>query len=245
MVHFTACPDALARFLVFPVGCHAEFRYLMHGKGADLDFQRIAPGHNRGVQGLVAIGLGHGDIVLETARNGLPHGMNDPQDTIAVLDAFHQHAHSRQIVDLADVLLIPLHLLVDAVEMLGTAADIRHDLALGQLLLDLLDGVVNESLALLALLLDTFHQVIICLRIKIAQAQILQLPFHIGNAQAIGQGRIYFNCLLGDALLLVLPHVLEGAHIVQAVCQLDHDDPDVLGHGQEHLAVVLQLHLFL
>ena len=32
---------------------------------------------------------------------------------------------------------------------------------------------------------------------------------------------------------------------MQPVRQLDHNDPDILGHGQEHLAVVLQLHFFL
>ncbi len=36
----------------------------------------------------------------------------------------------------------------------------------------------------------------------------------------------------------------ERAHVVEAVGQLDEDDADVLGHGQEHLADVLGLLLF-
>ena len=92
LIHFAASPDALASFLVLPVGSHTKLRYLVHGKGANLDFQRIPAGHNRGMQGLVAVGLGHSNIVLETARNGLPHGMDDPQDPVTVLDAFHQDA---------------------------------------------------------------------------------------------------------------------------------------------------------
>ena len=37
--------------------------------------------------------------------------------------------------------------------------------------------------------------------------------------------------------------MLEGAHIVEAVRQLDHDYADILRHRHEHLAQVLRLHL--
>jgi hypothetical protein len=35
----------------------------------------------------------------------------------------------------------------------------------------------------------------------------------------------------------------QRAHVMQAVGELDEDDPDVVGHGQEHLADVLGLPL--
>ena len=85
---------AASGFLVLPVGCHAVFGNLVHGKGTNLDFQRVAPGHDRGMQGLVAVGLGHGDIVLEPARDRLPHGMDNPQHRVAVLYIVHQHPDS-------------------------------------------------------------------------------------------------------------------------------------------------------
>ena len=37
--------------------------------------------------------------------------------------------------------------------------------------------------------------------------------------------------------------VVEGAHVVEPVGQLDHQDPDVPGHGDQHLAEVLRLPL--
>jgi hypothetical protein len=37
--------------------------------------------------------------------------------------------------------------------------------------------------------------------------------------------------------------VIERAHVVEPVAELDQDDPDVAGHGQEHLAEVLRLAL--
>ena len=42
-------------------------------------------------------------------------------------------------------------------------------------------------------------------------------------------------------LLLRLRHRADRAHVVQAVGELDQDDPDVVGHRDHHLAVVLGL----
>ena len=41
---------------------------------------------------------------------------------------------------------------------------------------------------------------------------------------------------LGDALLLPRRHRGDRAHVVEAVGQLDDEDPQVLGHGHQHLA---------
>ena len=41
----------------------------------------------------------------------------------------------------------------------------------------------------------------------------------------------------------LLGQVLQRAHVVQAVGELDQDDADVVDHGQEHLAEVLGLAL--
>ena len=43
--------------------------------------------------------------------------------------------------------------------------------------------------------------------------------------------------------LLLLGHRVDRAHVVQAVGELDQDDPDVGGHRDHHLAVVLGLRL--
>jgi hypothetical protein len=42
--------------------------------------------------------------------------------------------------------------------------------------------------------------------------------------------------LAGDALAPLGADVAEGPHVVDAVGKLDHDDADVLDHGEEHLA---------
>ena len=61
----------------------------------------------------------------------------------------------------------------------------------------------------------------------------------------MGDGGVDLHGLQGLLTLLLLRLVLEGAHVVQAVAQLDENHPHVLGHGHEHLAQVLHLLLFL
>ncbi|MNC45930.1 hypothetical protein D3C76_1201290 [compost metagenome] len=76
-VHFIAGPEVCryrlgAVFLIGPVGRDAEFRRFVHFPGADLHLQRFAAGSDHsGVQGLVHVGLGHGDIILKPARHRL------------------------------------------------------------------------------------------------------------------------------------------------------------------------------
>ena len=55
------------------------------------------------------------------------------------------------------------------------------------------------------------------------------------------QRRVDLHRLAGDALLLLRWQVLERAHVVEPVGELDDDDAHVLGHGHEHLSDVLGL----
>ena len=61
----------------------------------------------------------------------------------------------------------------------------------------------------------------------------------------MGDGGIDLHGLQGFFPLLFGGLILHGAHVVQPVTDLDEDDPDVLGHGHEHLAQILHLLLFL
>ena len=76
------------------------------------------------------------------------------------------------------------------------------------------------------------------------EGEVLQLPADRLDAQAVSQRRVDLQRLLGLLDLLLLAQIAERAHVVQPVGQLDEDHPDVLGHGDDHLADVLGL-LFL
>ena len=69
----------LVAILVEPVRGNAFLGNVVHLAGADLDLDRRAEGADEGgVQGLVAIGLGNGNVVLELAGNRLEQAVQGP-----------------------------------------------------------------------------------------------------------------------------------------------------------------------
>ena len=75
------------------------------------------------------------------------------------------------------------------------------------------------------------------------EAQVFELHAHVVHAQPVGDGRVDFQGFLGDAPALLVRHGIEGAHIVQAVGELDQNHADVAGHGHGHLLEILGLRL--
>jgi hypothetical protein len=74
-------------------------------------------------------------------------------------------------------------------------------------------------------------------------AEVLQFMPDAVDAEAIGDRRVDIERFARDPAGLARPHDPERAHVVQAICQLDHDHPDVLRHREHHLAEVLRLRL--
>ena len=73
------------------------------------------------------------------------------------------------------------------------------------------------------------------LGVQRGEGQVLQLPFELLDAQAVGQGRVDVECLLRRPALLPVGHDGDRPHVVQPVGQLDDEDTPVVGHGHEHL----------
>ena len=73
------------------------------------------------------------------------------------------------------------------------------------------------------------------------ERQVLQFGPHVLHAHAPGERGIDVHRLLGDALALVGRHELEGAHVVQAVGELDEQDAYVGRNGKEELAQIFRL----
>jgi len=77
--------------------------------------------------------------------------------------------------------------------------------------------------------------------IDVRKSQVLELGGEAVAADRARQRRIDFQRLAGYALALFRRHILQGAHIVQAVGQLDQQDTDVLRHRENKFAQVLGL----
>jgi hypothetical protein len=71
---------------------------------------------------------------------------------------------------------------------------------------------------------------------SVPERQVLELPLDRVHAEAVRQRRQDLERLLGLLLLLLAGQEGQRAHVVQPVGQLDHEDPRVLGHRDDHLA---------
>ena len=68
------------------------------------------------------------------------------------------------------------------------------------------------------------------------EREVLELPLHVLDAEAVRERRVDVERLLRDALLLLLGERRDRPHVVEAVGELDEQDAHVLRHRHEHLA---------
>ena len=128
------------------------------------------------------------------------------------------------------------HLLVDAPVVLRPAGDLGVDAQLGQPGLDHVEDLADVDVALGRPHRHHLLDLGVALGVEGGEGQVLQLQLDAGDAEAVGQGGVDVERLLGRAVLVLDRHGRDRAHVVEAVGQLDEQDPDVLGHGHQHLA---------
>ena len=129
--------------------------------------------------------------------------------------------------------------------MLGAAGDVGLDAGLLELVEQVAGGLVDVVLAVGAALRDPLLDLLVLARVQRGEGEVLELPLEVVDAEPMRQRRVDLERLLGLLDLLLLAQVAERVHVVQAVAELDQDDPDVGGHRDDHLAVVLGLLLLL
>ena len=106
------------------MGGHTELADLIHLVGTDLDLGWLTIGTNhRRVQRLVEVGFGHGDIVFKPPRHRLPHGVDDSQGLVAVLDRVDDNAKSEQIVNIFILEAAFDHLFIDRIKVFRPAVN--------------------------------------------------------------------------------------------------------------------------
>ena len=160
----------------------------------------------------------------------------DPERGVAVLHGVDGDADGHEVEDLVELAALLDHLLVDAPEVLAPAGHVGVDAQLAETAPDLGDdpGEVDVALGRAGA-----HQVVelgVALRVQRGEAEILELLLHLLHPQAVGQGGVDVEGLLRDAPLLLGAQRGQRAHVVEPVGQLDDQDPEVLGHGHQHLA---------
>ena len=81
-------------------------------------------------------------------------------------------------------------------------------------------------------------------RVEILQREIFQLLLDALHTKAMRQGRINVHGLKRRDTLFIFRLCGKGAHIMQAVAQLDKDHTDIFRHGKQHLAQVFHALFF-
>ena len=167
------------------------------------------------------------------------HIVDQPQRSIALGDIVEDDTHSVNVINFLEILILHIHLAVNAVNALDAVADGRLlDAVFGQVPGNRMADLMQE---LVAVLIQQVADRLIADRVKVVQTAVLELLLDVGNSEAVRDGGIdlhRFQCLV--AALLLGPGVT-GAHIMQSVAQFYNHDADVLAHGQQHLAQVLGL----
>ena len=223
--------------LVGKVGGHPELRSLVHLPGPQLDLEGLSQrAHHRRVQGLVEVELGHRHVVLEPTLHRPPGGVDRTERGVAVLHRFDEHPDADQVVDVVELTALDHHLLVDAPQVLRATRDLSLHPELAKTLPHLLEHLGQIQLPLRSPGGDHVVDLGVLLRVEGGEAQVFELLLELLHTEAVSERRVHVERLPGDAGLGLRRHGAEGPHVVEAVGQFDHQDPEVLGHGHQHLA---------
>ena len=128
--------------------------------------------------------------------------------------------------------------------MLGAPEHFPFYFALFEDIFDLFDDEIDKVMPLVQFLVNVFDEKLVRFGFEVFETQIFQLALDLGDTQPARERGVNVQRFLRHFDLALLGQEVERTHIVQTVCQLDDDDADVLGHGDEDLAEIFRF-LFL
>src|SRR6202041_3230301 len=117
----------------------AVFGDLLHGAGADLQFDALLAGaDHRGVDRAVIVLLRRRDVILEAPRHHGPGNMDDAERLVAFGHVADHDAEAENIRKLLEADRLALHLAPDRIGALAPADDFGADAAGAELFRELL-----------------------------------------------------------------------------------------------------------
>ena len=204
------------------MGGHARLGHHVHRLGAHLKLDVQTRGtHQRGVQGLITVDLGDGDVVLEAPGHRLVELVQDAHGGVTVGHAGHDEAYAVDIVHLGKAQVLAVHLAVDRVERFLTTVHANLQAGFVESRLHFLLNPLQQIASPTARAHHGFVQHLVTPGHEVAERQILQLAVTLVQPQAVGNGGIDFQRLAGDAMPLGARHVAQGTHVVAAISQFD------------------------
>ena len=127
--------------------------------------------------------------------------------------------------------------------MLRAARDVGRDVRLLEIVLQLRRRHLDLRLAVGAAVRDHRLDLGVLARMQDLEREVLELPLDGVDAEPVRERRVDLERLLRLLHLLLPAEVLDRAHVVEPVGELDQDHAHVLRHRHDHLPVVLRLRL--
>ena len=163
----------------------AEFGVSVHAPGTNLDLQRLAARtYDRGMQRLVIVVLGIGDVVVELPGQVRPEVMNDAQRGIALSHVVHENPDGPDVENMLETALLSLHFAPDTVDVLRAPRHLGLDAGCGQLAFELVADIVDELFALCPFFLQQACNAFVGSGFQKAESEVLEFPFQLPDAQA-------------------------------------------------------------
>ena len=219
---------------------NSELGDRVHFLGPDLDLERVTlRSHHGGVERLIGVGFGNREMILDPPRKRRPLLVDQAESGVAVGYRRDDDTKGEEIEHVGDIHSLPLELLVDGVEVLDPAVDRALDSILLQQPLEHAANFREPAISCLGPLLDLALEALSLLGVEIEEAEILHLLLDAADAQPIGDRGEDLEGFAGDGDLPITAQVLEGAHVVQPIDELDEDHPHIVHRGQEQTPEVL------
>ena len=235
-------PLALA-LLVLPMGGHAVFRHLVHVGGTNLNFNTVLFGtKNARVQGLVAVRFRGAHVILETSRYHRIGAMDDSQRLVALFQIVDDDPKGHDVGQLFKTDILVLHLFPDRIRRFFAPDDGRLQPArvqgCGQFIMD----PFGQHIPLLAQEIQAGDDRITGIGVNFGERHIFQFVLQFLHADAFSQGREDVHSFHGDAAAFIcVLDEMQGPHVVQPVGQLNQQNADVLGHGEQQFTEIFGL----
>jgi hypothetical protein len=170
--------------------------------------------------------------------------VDDAESGVAIALGIADDAHGKQVVNLIEAAFLANQFAMERVKSLDARFEFGGNAVLDEAgangVLDVFEKALVDGL----FFGDFFLQGEVSVRLEEAESEIFEFALDDGHAEAMGDGGVDVHGLARDALLLDGRKEFQGAHVVEAVCELDQDDANVVDHGEKHFADVFGLARF-
>ena len=109
-------------------GGETLFGVVVHFLGADLELDDLLVwGDDSGVDGLVAVDFGGGDVIFDAVGHGGEEAVDDAEGEVAGGGVFYDETEGEEVVDAVDVLVVFGEFFVEGVDGFDAAVGVKLD----------------------------------------------------------------------------------------------------------------------